>query len=97
MPGLSFSSPATCTLAAGRDLFDAGLIAGNVGTHHDLQIGEATPVVEFDEREPLLGIAARADPAGDFQRLARLARFQNVGDARDIHGMPTASLNGVIE
>jgi hypothetical protein len=41
-------------------------------------------VVEFDERKALLGIAGRADPAGDFQRLPWLPGFQNAGDTRDL-------------
>ena len=60
---------------AGRHLFDVRLIAGHVGADHDLQVGEATAVVQLDEREPLLGIATSADPAGDFQRLAGLPLF----------------------
>ena len=67
----------------GGRLLDVNVVAGNIGADHDLQIGQATAVVQLDERKTLLGITPCADPAGDFECLPGLARFQNVGDARN--------------
>ena len=60
------------------------LIAGNAGVRDDLQVAEASAVVEFEKREGLR-VAAGAHPAGDLQILQRLLPPQDMLDERT-HG-----------
>jgi hypothetical protein len=65
--------------AAGREMFDFGLVVRQVLVGDDLDIGEAGAVVDFEEAEAAFGVAAGADPAlqrglaADGRRLAGFA------------------------
>src|ERR1043166_8383090 len=47
----------------GLPVLDLALVMGRLARRHDLHVTLAGAVVEFDEAEPALGIAASADPA----------------------------------
>jgi hypothetical protein len=68
--------------AAGRELLHDVGVAGQVGGDHRLQRLEARAVVDREERQPGLGVAAGADPALDDDAGAdRDLAFQDGGDA----------------
>ena len=98
LPGLSLSSPAMRRLAPVVTCLMVSVVSGNVGADDDLQVGQATAVVQLDERKTLLRIAARAHPAGDFERLPRLPALEDFDDSGQSHRLnrvkPTADPQG---
>jgi len=60
--------------AADVELLDLGFVVGQIAVCDDLDVAEARAVVELDEAEAPLGIAACADPAFDRERIVRLGR-----------------------
>ena len=81
-----FDFPFDGDAGSGRDVLDRIGISRHAGINHDLQIGEATAVIEFDERERLFGISPRANPASQIDDLSGLAGFQCLGNFHPEHG-----------
>src|SRR5262249_47948043 len=55
--------PLDADARAGRQMLDLGLVVGKRCLGEDLDVAKTRAVVEFEEAEPPLAIAARANPA----------------------------------
>ncbi len=64
---------------------DVALVVGQLAVGDDLQPGEAGAVVQLDEREAALRIAAGPDPAGDLDLGADLIALEDVLDQLPLH------------
>ena len=76
--GEGTSLPATTTEAP-VVIFAISLGAGHAGVDHDLEVGQAGAVVEFEEGKAL-GVAPGADPAGDVEIVTGFLAAENVLD-----------------
>ena len=83
---------------AGVDLLDERSVVGDVRIDHDLHVGEATAVVDFEEREVLLGLAFRADPASHINGCSGLNLTKNLNDFGARHdGFDPSKEGGTLE
>ena len=65
LPPEAFTSPRDGHAAAGRELLDLRFVVRQLRVGDDLDVGQARAVVELEEAEAALGVAAGADPAAD--------------------------------
>ena len=72
--------------AAGAELLDFALVIGERGLGEDLHVALAGAVVDFEEAEALLGIAAGANPALKENFLADGVFLPCLGDGDFFHG-----------
>ena len=85
LPPEAFTSPRTVTLQPGRELLHFGFVVRQLRVGDDLDVGQAGAVVELEEAEAALGIAARANPALQRDRPADRSRLSRILDAQRIH------------
>ena len=65
LPPEAFTSPSNRDAAAGGEVLHFGFVVGERAVGDDLQVGQRGAVVELEEAEAALGIAAGANPTPD--------------------------------
>ena len=71
--------------APGRKPLDFGFVVGQRRLGDDLEVAEAGAVVEFQEAEAGLRVAAGADPAGERHLLAEMVGASGLGNGESFH------------
>src|SRR5262249_45223199 len=74
---------------AGGEVLDLAVVVGQPGVGDDLDVALAGAVVDLDEAEAALGVAARADPPLQLHLLADRALAARLGDADLLHDEPS--------
>ncbi len=83
--------------AAGGQLLDLAIVIGQRAVRHHLQVALAGAVIDLQETEASLGIAARADPALHANGLAYGILVPGLGHADPVHAiLPKYSSGGFI-
>ena len=85
LAGDAFTSPSMATLAPVCRCLTTALVVRQFAGRDDLHVALAGAVVEFDEAEAALGVAAGADPALEADLLADGLGLAGVGDAQQFH------------
>ena len=70
---------------AGAEVFHDRFVVGKFARRDDLHVPLARAVVQFDEAESALGIAARANPTAQANELADALGLASLGHGDDIH------------
>ncbi len=71
--------------APGGEVFDLRFVVRQRAFGHDLEVAEAGAVVEFQEAEAGLRVAAGADPAGERHFLAEMFGASGLGNGEFFH------------
>ena len=87
LAGDALTSPSTVTLQPVVQLLDLALVVGQLAVGDDLHVAQAGAVVELDEAEAALGVAAGANPAAKQDLAADGFDSAGVGDGDRFHKM----------